>query len=257
MIEISLDEKAHKKFQQLSKLENDLPAILQKESMIAKDKIVKKTFSGDLARGSNSRPHATKSQKYNDSFFNKVSQNKSGITVNLSVRGVDKTTGLIKTKKYSYLNKLVDPSRYKANAQSTLRVPSAATKDHPEVLTEKTKRLKRIKNSKDFLVINPARATNKLNKTIVRTKKRHKVVSTIKRKTTYFSRKYDKVNNVMMFKRTKDKLIPIGIAYGSATYNKQNRYKLFQIQKIGNTHFGQNSSVVKNYLSKIKKIVEG
>ncbi len=200
-------------------LQQFLDTILVKKMNRVQKQIVaevrKKTLGGNLANTTN-RPQGVKSNTYKKQFTSSLktshSRTSSDIIARHFIKGADITTGLISpTSRNAYLNKLISSSTQYAKKGSTLRVPSELTSKHHEVLTPNSKRLKKVKKGKKYLIIRP---------------------SSIKNKNSYIAKKYGLINDIMFFKRTAKALIPIGRAYTKAAYGDVKRYKLPYIQSV-------------------------
>lgn len=215
--------------------------ILNEETLKTRDKIRVDVFSGSRLITGKGRSPVNKTTTYADQFKHKVTYNTKKQEIFLGMYGIPKKQTFSQRYFYSInqaselngnpFNKLNTPTDVTASSKSTLRVPSALASIYASEMLNKNQRLKKIENNDDYLVARP---------------------STLKG--AAIKKKYHRGNAPIAFKRDKEnnKLIPIGIFYEKAKYNKIDQYETPKIQVHTKNMM---NTIIKIIMNRVKNIL--
>ena len=216
--------------------------ILDEEALKTRDKIRIDVFSGQRLITGKGRSSVNKTKAYTDLFKHKVTYNTKRQEIFLGMHGVPVKQKFSQRHLYSItqanslqgnpFNKLSTPTNVTASSESTLRVPSALASTYASEMLNKNQRLKQIPNNEEYFVARPDAL-----------------------KGTAIKKRYGAKGNVpIAFKRDKEnkKLIPIGIFYDKAKYDKIDQYETPKIQ----AHTSKMINVIgKTIMSTVKNIL--
>ena len=237
-------EKAAERLKQFFKPGGQANRIMNEEALKARDIIRVDVFSGNRLITGAGRGSVPKTSKYFNLFKHKVTYNTKRQEIFLGMVGTPTVQSFTNKKFYSVhqahqlkdspFNKLVYPTTVEASAKSTLRVPSARAKQYAPEKLNKNERLKQIPKNKDknYFVTRPSELKGS------RIKKRYGA----------------KGNSPIAFKRVGKSLIPIGMFYEKANYDKQKEYEYPKIE----THTNNMArNIQRKIIDSVRRILKG
>ena len=235
-------KKAAEQLKQFFKPGGQANRIFNEEALKTRDIIRADVFSGERLITGAGRDSMPKTAKYANLFKHRVTYNTKKQEIFLGLPGTPTVQSFTSKKFYSIsqahqlkdspFNKISMPTSVTANAKSTLRVPSGLAKIYAPEKLNKNERLKQIKKDKKYFVVRP----NQLKGSSVQ--KRYGAGG----------------NSPIAFKREGKKLIPIGIFYDKANYDKQKEYEYPKIEKYTNN---MARTIQQKLINAVRRILKG